>query len=363
MPVDKGGKFIFRINFLRVLYAPLSVSGAENACVIRPNILLSGKADKWSMNETNILEVFKALGDEGRLRILRAVEIAELSVAEIVEALKMPQSSVSRHLKPLRDSGLMDTRRDGTSVYYRRGPVFQDAAFSQLMSEKLAELRGASRDRAAVDRAIELRRRGSTKFFDEIAGRYSSLTQPGGGWQALAAALAAGFSGQTVADIGCGEGDLTLLLARFARRVVAVDLSAQMLRVVQERSREAGVARRVTVSKGDLEKLPLEPDSMDAAFVSQVLHHAARPEAALAEAARILKPGGRLILLDLSQHDQEWVRMEWADQWLGFDGRELRGWLASAGLRTEVFQTLDGPMPAFSVVMIAAIKEEQKRSK
>lgn len=315
------------------------------------------------MTDTNILEVFRALGDEARLRILRAVEIAELSVAEIVQALKMPQSSVSRHLKPLRDSGLLETRREGTSVYYRRGPVFQDPLFAQLMSSKLAELRGASRDRAAVDRAIEYRRRESTKFFDEIAGRYSSLTQPGGGWQALAAALAAGFAGQTVADIGCGEGDLTLLLARFAKRVIAVDLSAQMLRVVQERFAEAGATGHVTVEKGDLENLPLPAGSVDAAFVSQVLHHAARPGKALQEASRILKPGGRLILLDLAPHDQEWVRSEWADQWLGFDERELRGWLTGAGLKLEVLQTLEGPEPAFSVMMIVATKEDKKRSK
>ncbi|MGE4489621.1 MAG: ArsR/SmtB family transcription factor [Kiritimatiellales bacterium] len=315
------------------------------------------------MSETNILEVFRALGDEARLRILRAVEIAELSVAEIVQALKMPQSSVSRHLKPLRDSGLLETRRDGTSVYYRRGPVFQDPVFSQLMSDKLAELQGASRDRAAVDRVLELRRRESAKFFDEIAGRYGSLTQPGGGWQALAAALAAGFSGKTVADIGCGEGDLTLLLARFVKRVVAVDLSAQMLRVVQERSAEAGLSRRVTVEKGDLEKLPLADGGMDAVFISQVLHHAARPAKALEETARILKPGGRLILLDLAQHDQEWTREEWADQWLGFDEREMRGWLKEVGLKIDVFQTLEGPEPAFSVLMAVAVKDEKKRSR
>lgn len=308
------------------------------------------------MNETNILEVFKALGDEARLRILRAVEIAELSVAEIVQALKMPQSSVSRHLKPLRDSGLLETRRDGTSVFYRRGPVFRDAAFAQLMSEKLAELPGANQDRAAVDKVLEQRRKESTRFFDEIAGRYGSLTQPGGGWQALAAALASGFAGQTVADIGCGEGDLTLLLARFAKRVTAVDLSAQMLRVVQERSREARLASRVTVEKGDLEKLPLKTGAMDAVFVSQVLHHAARPAKALKEAARILKPGGRLILLDLAQHDQEWTRTEWADQWLGFDEREVRGWLVQSGLTIEVFQGLEGPEQAFSVLMCVAVK-------
>ncbi len=306
----------------------------------------------------NLLDVFKALGDEARLRILRAVEIAELSVAELVGVLKIPQSSVSRHLKPLRDSGLLETRREGTSVYYRRGPVFQDAAFAQLLSEKLAELRGASRDRAAVDKVLELRRKESTKFFDEIAGRYSSLTEPGGGWCGLAAALAAGFSGKRVADVGCGEGDLTLLLARFAKRVTAIDLSAQMLRVVQERSAEAGVASRVAVEKGDLEKLPLKTNSEDAVFVSQVLHHAARPNKALKEAARILKPGGQLILLDLARHDQEWVRDEWADQWLGFNRDELRGWLKEAGLKVKVFQTLEGPEPAFSVWMVVAEKQK-----
>jgi ArsR family transcriptional regulator len=306
----------------------------------------------------NLLDIFKALGDEGRLRILRAVEIAELSVAEIVTALKMPQSSVSRHLKPLRDSGLLETRREGTSVYYRRGPVFQDASFAQLLSEKLAELRGASSDRAAVDKVLDQRRRESTRFFDEIAGRYGSLTEPGGGWRSMAAALAAGFSGKSVADIGCGEGDLTLLLARFAKRVTAIDLSAQMLRVVQERSAEAGVAGRVAVETGDLEKLPLKSDSEDAVFVSQVLHHATRPGQALKEAARILKPGGQMVLLDLSRHDQEWVREEWADQWLGFDEKELKGWLKEAGLKIKIFQTLEGPEPAFSVLMVVAEKQK-----
>ncbi len=313
-------------------------------------------------SETEILKIFRALSDEARLRILRAVEIAELSVAEMVQALKMPQSSVSRHLKPLRDSNLLDTRREGTSVYYRRGSAFQDPLFAQLMSNKLAKLRGANYDRASVERVLELRRKKSVKFFDGIAGRYGSLTQPGGGWQALTAAMASGFSGQVVADIGCGEGDLTLLLARFAKQVVAVDLSAQMLRVVKERSTESGVAPRVTVEKGDIEKLPIKANSMDAVFLSQVLHHAARPGKALKEIARILKPSGQLILLDLARHDQEWTREKWADQWLGFDERELLAWLTDAGFKTDIFQTLDGPTPAFSVWMIIAKKQTKRES-
>jgi len=161
-----------------------------------------------------------------------------------------------------------------------------------------------------------------------------------------------------VVDIGCGEGDLTLLLARFAKHVTAVDLSAQMLRVVQERCAETGVSARVAVEKGDLEKLPLKANSADSVFVSQVLHHAARPAKALKEAARILKPGGQMILLDLAKHDQEWVRSEWADQWLGFDERELRGWLKEAGLKIDVFQTLEGPEPAFSVSLTIAKKQK-----
>ena len=314
------------------------------------------------MNDTTILDVFRALGDEARLRILRAVEIAELSVAEIVQALKMPQSSVSRHLKPLRDSGLLEARREGTSVYYRRGPVFQDQLFADLMSARLVELRGASRDRAAIDKILEQRRKESIEFFDEIAGNYGSLTQPGGGWPSLAAALAAGFANQTVADIGCGEGDLTLLLARFAKRVAAVDMSTQMLRVVQERAAEAGVARRITADKGDLEKLPLATGSMDAAFVSQVLHHTARPASALKEAVRVLKPGGKLILLDLARHEQEWMQEQWADRWLGFDERELREWMKAAALSIENFEVLKNPGQV-SVILAVAIKEEKKRSK
>ena len=305
---------------------------------------------------TEPLKLFKALGDETRLRMLRAVELAELSVAELVSVLKLPQSSVSRHLKPLRDAGLLEARREGTSVYYRRGPAFDDEGLARFLSDRLAAVRGEGRDRAAVDRVLEQRRRESTKFFDEIAGRYSTLTEPGGGWRALAAALAGGFAGQAVADIGCGEGDLTLMLARFARSVTAVDLSAQMLRVVQERAAEAGVGKQVVTAKGDIEKIPLRAGSMDAVFVSQVLHHAARPEKALAEVARVLKDGGRLVLLDLARHEQEWVRGEWADQWLGFDVRELRRWLQGAGFAVDLVEALPATAPEFAVLLAAARK-------
>ena len=306
---------------------------------------------------SDILDIFKALADEGRLRILRSVDQAELSVAELVQALEMPQSTVSRHLKPMREAGLVESRRDGTSVFYNRGPLFRDVAFTQILNERLKEIPVAHRDAAAVDRVLELRRRVSREFFDEIAGRYGTLTEPGGGWQALASALAAGFAGKTVADLGCGEGYLALLLARFAKKVVAFDQSEKMLRLVEEKAMEQGVAERMDLRLGILENLELGNAELDAVFLSQSLHHTSNPEEVVCAAATALKPGGQLILLDLVRHEHEWAREQWADQWLGFDPLEIRGWLKGAGLQPLVLDSLPGATPDLAVLMVVGVKD------
>jgi ubiquinone/menaquinone biosynthesis C-methylase UbiE len=304
------------------------------------------------MDMGDILEIFKALADEGRLRILRSIDQAELSVAELVQALEMPQSTVSRHLKPMREAGLVESRRDGTSVFYNRGPLFRDAAFAQILNERLREMPVAHRDAAAVERVLELRRKRSREFFDGIAGRYGTLTEPGGGWQALAAALAAGFAGKTVADLGCGEGHLALLLARFAGKVIAFDQSEKMLRLVGEKATEQGVQDRIELRKGILEKLGVDGMELDAVFLSQSLHHASNPEDVIRSAAAGLKPGGQLIILDLVRHEHEWTREEWADQWLGFDPLEIREWLKLAGLKPLVIDSLPGATPDLSVLIV-----------
>ena len=303
------------------------------------------------MKAMDPLELFRALADEVRLRVVHVLQAAELSVAELVEVLGLPQSTVSRHLKPLRDAGLVDTRREGTSVFYRRGATLGEPDVARLLERRLTGGTHARTDAAAVKRVLERRRRRSRDFFDRVAGRYSALRQPGGGWEALAAALAAGFGGREVADLGAGEGALTLLLARFARRVTAVDASPAMLREVERRAREAGLAGAVRVAEGDLEELPLKAGTCDAAFLSQALHHAARPERAVAEAARVLRPGGRLIVLDLVRHEQEWMREQWADQWLGFGADELKGWLERAGLRVAACEELAGAAPDVPVLL------------
>lgn len=302
------------------------------------------------------LELFRALADEVRLRLLNAVFSAELSVAELVEVLGLPQSTVSRHLKPLRESGIVDTRREGTSVYYRRGPMLADRELSAVLERRLRELGTAERDAKTIRAVLDQRRRRSREFFEKVAGRYGELTQPGGGWPALAAGMAAGFAGREVADLGCGEGALTLLLAAYARKVVAVDQSKAMLRLVRERAKETGLADRVQTVEGDLERVALDDASCDDVFLSQALHHAARPAHAVREAARLLKRGGRLVVLDLARHEQEWVRSEWADQWLGFEAEELALWMKEAGLKVLRVQRLDSPgaaQPADLAVLLA----------
>lgn len=302
------------------------------------------------------LDLFKALSDVVRLRIIRALSSAELSVAELVSVLGLPQSTVSRHLKPLRDTSLVETRRDGTSIYYRLGTAFSDSGLAQFMDGRLDAVEGMTEDRASVRRVLDLRKKRSREFFDRIAGSYGTLTEPGGGWPALAAGLAAGFTGREVADLGSGEGVLSLLLARHAKRVTAVDMSPRMLRYLEEQAGKAGVADRIHAAEGDLEALPLPDESVDAAFLSQALHHAARPENALREAARILRKGGQLIILDLMRHEQEWVREQWADQWLGFDPDDLRAWMDQAGLAVEHIERWAGSTPDLAVLIAVGTK-------
>ncbi len=306
------------------------------------------------------IDIFRALSDTVRLRIIRAVSTAELSVAELVGVLGLPQSTVSRHLKPLRDANLVTARRDGTSVYYRLGAVFSDPVLANFISSQLNNVESAAEDRASVRRIMEYRKRRSREFFDRIAGSYGSFTEPGGGWPALAAGMAAGFTGREVADLGAGEGALTLLLARYASMVTAVDLSSEMLRLVEQQAMEAGLGDRVRVAEGDIESLPLPDLSTDAAFLSQALHHAASPEKAVREAGRILKPGGLLVILDLVSHEQEWVREQWADQWLGFDEEEIRSWMESGALAPLRIERLPGSTPELSVLVAVAGKQNNR---
>jgi len=301
-----------------------------------------------------IPQLYKALSDEGRLRILRALSMAELSVAELVRILGMPQSTVSRHLKPLREAELLESRRDGTSVLYHRGPALSEELLASLLEKQFDQLPLDAEDRSSVRRVLDQRRAQNRDFFDRMAGSYGSLTEPGGGWQALASALAIGFRDQRIVDVGCGEGALSLLLAPVSKEVIAIDLSPNMLMELGAEAEKRGLADKIRCVEGELEKLPLADSSADAVFLSQVLHHAGTPLAALEEASRLLKPGASLFILDLLSHEQEWVREEYADLWLGFDPADLQDMLRQLGLDILQTESLPGATPELPVLFVHA---------
>ena len=269
----------------------------------------------------------------------------------------MPQSTVSRHLKPLKQIGLLQSRREGTSVYYARGQLFNDPDFKPLLQNRLKDLPAAHSDAAKVDHVLDMRRRKRLRFFDQVAGQYESLSEPGGGWDALSTALAVGFSDQIVADLGCGEGALSLMLSRFAKKVTCIDQSQKMLNLVEERAKEIGTDGRLIFHEADLESFELNTSHYDAIFISQSLHHVSSPKEIIQRASAGLKTGGRIIILDLLKHDDhEWTREQWADQWLGFMPEELSEWLDQAGLEIIRVERLKGFVPDLSVLMAVGVK-------
>lgn len=281
--------------------------------------------------------LFRLLGDEVRLRILRLLAAEALNVSELTGIVGIAQSGVSRHLGLLRDAGLVTEERSGGYTWFRLNPSLREPE-SALWSLLDAEFARASdpvlvADAAKLQEVLRLRKE---SFAEHGAVDETRQLVPGRSWPAWARATAYLLPHVDVVDIGCGDGYLTVEAARWARRVVAIDRSPEML------ARGKALARRRKVSnidwkRGEIEKLPLETNSVDVAVLSQALHHADEPARALAEAARVLRPGGRLLVLDLRQHDQAWVTSALGDRWLGFKDSDLARLLTDAGFeRVEV---------------------------
>jgi SAM-dependent methyltransferase len=279
--------------------------------------------------------LYRLLGDEARLRLLRVLARERLNVTELTGVLGLAQSGVSRHLGMLKDAGLVGEERDGGFSYYRLAPPL-DGGDDALTSMLRAQFDAASNDpavradEARLQEVLRLRK----ENFDAHAGpdtRDARQLVPGRSWAAWSRALGLLMPPVKVADLGCGEGYLTIEAARWASRVVAVDRSAAVLK----RARALAQRRRVSNviwKKGELEQLPIRDGTVDVAMLSQALHHAHDPSRAVAEASRITAPGGRVLLLDLRAHQEEWVRAKLGDRRLGFDDEELRRMLTAAGL-------------------------------
>ncbi len=280
--------------------------------------------------------LYRLLGDEARLRLLRVLDQDRFNVKELTGILGLAQSGVSRHLGLLKEAGLVAEERDGSYTFYRLAPAVRDEKKGALWPVLQAQFRDAAgsaalkADEARLQEVLRLRR----ENFEHVSPdtRDGRQLVPGRSWAAWSRAMSLLLPPLDVADLGCGEGYLTVETARWARRVVAVDRSTGVL----DRAKALAARKRltnITWKKGELEKLPIDDGTMDVALLSQALHHAGEPAAALAEAARILKPGGRLLILDLRRHDETWVREKLGDQWFGFSDDHLTGLLTRAGFK------------------------------
>jgi SAM-dependent methyltransferase len=280
--------------------------------------------------------LYRLLGDEARLRLLRVLAKERLNVTELTGVLGLAQSGVSRHLGMLKEAGLVAEERDGGFSYYRLAPRVLDergvplAAALRAQFDESADDAAVRADEARLQEVLRLRK----ENFDSHAGpdtRDARQLVPGRSWAAWSRALGLLMSPLKVADLGCGEGYLTMEAARWASRVIAVDRSAVVLKRAQALARRRRVSN-VIWKKGELEKLPIKDASVDVAMLSQALHHAHDPARAVAEAERVTLPGGRVLLLDLRAHQEDWVRAKLGDRRLGFDDAELRRMLTAAGL-------------------------------
>jgi ArsR family transcriptional regulator len=299
----------------------------------------------------------KAVTDPSRLRIVLLLEQEELTVAELQEILGMGQSRISTHLSVLKQAELVEDRKSGKNSFYRLRSPAQWADLLNLARKSADDVPESAEDERALELILERRRDRTRAYFDELAGRFGREYVPGRSWKGLAEALLTLLPPLVIADLGCGEGAVTQLLARRARRVIGVDSSKKMIAYASETAKRNGLTN-IEFRLGDLEAPPIRAASADVAFFSQSLHHAEHPDAALAAAHGILRPGGRVIVLDLKRHTFEEARDLYSDRWLGFSEAELDRLLQGAGFAETGAWTVhreDEP-PHFETVLAVGTK-------
>lgn len=289
---------------------------------------------------TSILKTLRLVSDPSRLRLLLLLAEEELSVAELQEILVLGQSTISTHLAQLKAAGLVEDRRTGKSNLYRMDEAAAAGLLTDVLKEARPEVAEAEADRAAARLVLRKRQDRMRAFFDSVAGRLGKDYVPGRSWKGLAEALLRLLPPMEIVDMGAGEGAFALLLAQRAQRVIAIDASEKMIEVGREQALRNGV-RNVEFRQGDMEEVPISDASVDLVFFSQSLHHALHPERVLLEAARILRPGGRIVILDLLRHRFEEARELYADEWLGFCESELETLLSRAGFAQIQISVVD----------------------
>ena len=312
------------------------------------------------MSTESLQRVFKTLADSTRVRILALLEREELAVQELMDVLAMTQSRVSRHLGILREAGLLRDRREGTYVFYRfatpKSGAWSDAW--ELARRELAGDPAAERDAAALLRVVGARASRIRTFFESVGPEWDGLRKIFNDDALRARAIAhLAPPSWTVCDVGTGTGILAKEVARLGLRVIAVDHSPRMLEAARASLEAEGHAveaeghavgsagAAVELRLGEAQALPLADGEVNAALAHMVLHYVPQPAEALREMARIVKPGGVVVVVDFVHHEAEWMREELEVLWLGFPADEIVRWLGDAGLEAVRIEHFASPSP------------------
>jgi len=305
------------------------------------------------------LKSLRALADPTRLRLLALLEKEELSVNELQEATQLGQSRISTHLGQLQLADLVQSRREGKRTFYSLN-IESGSGGGEVLRLAVRggkELAEHAEDIVNLRRILALRKEQAQVYFNQVAGRFDRSYGPGRSWQAFGHLLLRILPPLEIADLGSGEGLLSELLARRAKKVIAVDNSEKMVAFGAEKARKNGL-KNLEFRLGDLEAPPIAPASVDLAILSQALHHAENPARALASASAMLRPGGQVLILDLAEHEFKKARELYGDRWLGFKPSDLHRWLEAAGFKKIEISAVarEEQPPHFETLLAAAEK-------
>ena len=305
----------------------------------------------------SIVKALRLLADETRLRLLLLLQKEELSVVELQEILGMGQSRISTHLAQLRRAGFVQDRRAGKNIYYALTPAAGGAELRTILEASAKELPEAASDARALRLALKKRQDRVREYFNQLAGKFGRTYCPGRTWQGLSHLLLLFVPELTVADLGAGEGTLSQLLSRRAKKVICVDNSEKMVEFGSQLAKGNGI-KNLEYRHGEMDDPPIRPDSVDVAILSQALHHARSPQRAVAAAHHILKSGGRIAILDLLAHQFEKARELYADTWLGFTEAQLHEFLETAGFHDIDVAVVarDDQNPQFQTILATGVK-------
>src|SRR5688500_633185 len=308
---------------------------------------------------SHTLKSLRALADPTRIRIVALLERDELSVNELQEITGLGQSRISTHLGQLQDAGMLQSRREGKRTFYKLNQQADDTAreFIQLATHGEKELPESTADQVNLKRILARRQQQAQLYFNHLAARFDRSYGPGRSWQAFGQLLLRVLPPITVAGLGAGEGLLSELLARRAKKVIAVDNSERIVAFGAAKAKKNGI-KNLEFRLGDLQAPPIEPLSVDLVVLSQALHHAQEPDKAIAACYRMLRPKGQIMILDLLRHNFEKARELYGDLWLGFPEGDLHRWLETAGFKgieVSVVAREEQP-PHFATILGAAEK-------